>query len=262
MGLGGCARSYVFEELRSGYQKAELPAVFANGKGRLRLSGYAAFNGQQEIAYSRESAYETSNDGEHFERHPVHGVYSVRRDVATFGGSAIVMGSGPFAGLSAGTAAPHPEHWHMGVLAGWTRRLGPVTPMISAGSYLNHVSIRARYYAETRLILGQSAVHKGSSTMEVEDVSWPLKLGLMAHVGPVSPYAVIGRDATRYWPNTIQDDGGMYTVASRELTLGCRFPAPAGASVSIEAGSEWAEVDDILEQYHWTGRVRFELDRF
>lgn len=262
LGFGGCSRSYLFEELRSGYQEAELPAVFANGNARFRLSGHAAYSGQEEIAYTRPYSFATGSDGEEKQVNQGRGEYRIRRDPAAFGGSLILLGDGPFAGLSGGFAAPNPEHWNMGFVGGWTKNMGSVTPMISAGIFYNHISVRARHYSTTTFLLGPENTRLDTTSMYLEDVTWPLKLGLMFHVGPVDPFVVIGRDATRFWPFSQHDDDGDYTVYSRELTLGCRIPTGAGLSVSLEAGREEAEISTLWDGSHWTGRVKVELDRF
>lgn len=261
--LAGCTRHYVMEDLRASYQEAELPAVFAGQGGMLRFSGYAAYAPQEEIRYGRDGVYYTEDwETDVSTSHPVHSEFRVKRDFATFGGTALYMGPGPFVGLSAGLAAPHPGHWHMGFLGGWTRPIGRFTPMISAGAFYSKVNMRAVHITQTDWVLGVPYITRDTTTLEIQDLSWPLKLGLMMRAGPVSPYLVAGRDATSFWPIGINGDESRYTVRSGELTLGVRIPAPGGLAVSWEAGIENVGVEDYWDRGHLTGRMRIELDRF
>jgi hypothetical protein len=125
--------------------------------------------------------------------------------------------------------------------------------MFSAGTFFNRVVSDATYFNEVGV--------EESGEESLADLSWPIKAGLMAHAGPFSPYVVVGRDGTNFWPYLLQDDKG-YTIESMELSLGCRIQANEEWSIFLEAGRERSGIDSSWDGEHWTGRLRVELDRF
>lgn len=264
--LTGCTRAYRWEDFRAGYRQAEMPAPFAGDGARLRLSGYAAYSGQKEVDLRGDSSYETGSGMDGYESHPYSYRYRVSRDAATLGGTALYMGNGRFVGIGAGLAAPNPDHWHFGLVGGLTRKFGRVTPMAAVGAYYTRVEIDASHILLSKPIIeGGISASRGTIRREIQDLSWPLKAGLMFEAGLVSPYVVVGRNATRVWPLVVfgsSEDADPPTMYAMEAAMGIRMPAARGVSVLLEAGFENVRFAELWDRSHPNARLRVELDRF
>jgi hypothetical protein len=245
-------------DLRSEYQVPEIPSLFGEDKPRFRLTGYAAYNRQKGIRYGVDTTYRVGYESD-AETRSLHGEAAIARFPSLAGVSASYLGEHFLAGLAMGVPLENVELAHGGLFFGLVPRLGPWTPMLTVGLFLNRMHTRLDYVKSTDVPINGPVIVQDTLDAVVWDFAFPVKAGLQYQAGPAAIYLILGRSGTEFWPYP-GDAGKRFSAETRDVSLGLHIPLPHGIGCAVEAGREWTEIPDRLTERHWKGRAFLMLD--
>lgn len=255
-GLAGCgSTSYTLLDLRNGYQATDLPVIFNAGRGRLQVSGYMTGNDQAPVRFIRKAVYDVDSGGTPSTRH-LAALYAIDRSAFQLGGAATFTGRLGFAGMSAGTALPETDRYHITPFAGISPRFGNWIITAGAGLAFNHFRTEANYrsWHDSWVPDSQPRETTAEGGFPIIDVSLPLRFGILYRAGRWEPYASLAKGGMEFWKRH-PEGTPVYRIDSRSLNLGCRRAGPAATLLTIEAGREWVDRDAEYGDSHWIGRL-------